>query len=152
MRLYKEEIIGGRHYSIKSSPVKDSNGEIYAAVEVFRDVTRERKLELDLINKNKKINKDLQFAKRIQEKILPRKGANDSLKLDYVYKPSEILSGDMFDMFNIDEDNVGIYISDVAGKGVAASMMTMFIRQSMRVMKDDIKSPSAALENCIGDL
>ena len=144
--IQKEEIIGGRHYSIKSSPVKDSNGEIYAAVEVFRDVTRERKLELDLINKNKKINKDLQFAKRIQEKILPRKGANDSLKLDYVYKPSEILSGDMFDMFNIDEDNVGIYISDVAGKGVAASMMTMFIRQSMRVMKDDIKSPSAALE------
>lgn len=143
--IQKEEKIYGNYYSVKSSPVKNARGEIYAAVEVFRDVTRERKLELELIGKNKKINRDLQFAKRIQEKILPKKGISESVKLDYIYKPSEILSGDMFDMFNIDDDNIGIYISDVSGKGIAASMMTMFIRQSMRVMKDDIKNPSDAL-------
>lgn len=143
--IQKEEEIYGKYYSVKSSPVKDFNGNIYAAVEVFRDVTRERKLEMELVGKNKKINRDLQFAKRIQEKILPRKGVSESVKLDYIYKPSEILSGDMFDMFNIDDDYIGIYISDVSGKGIAASMMTMFIRQSMRVMKDDIKSPSDAL-------
>ena len=143
--IQKEEKIDGNYYSVKSSPVKNSNGDIYAAVEVFRDVTRERNLERELIGKNKKINRDLQFAKRIQEKILPKKGVSESVKLDYIYKPSDILSGDMFDMFNIDEENIGIYISDVSGKGIAASMMTMFIRQSMRVMKDDIKSPSAAL-------
>ncbi len=143
--IQKEEKIYGKFYSIKSSPVKNSNGNIYAAVEVFRDVTRERNLEHELIGKNKKIHKDLQFAKRIQEKILPMKGESESVKLDYIYKPSEILSGDMFDMFNIDDDHIGIYISDVSGKGIAASMMTMFIRQSMRVMKDDIKSPSATI-------
>lgn len=143
--IQKEEEIYGKYYSVKSSPVKDFKGNIYAAVEVFRDVTRERKLEMELVGKNKKINRDLQFAKRIQEKILPRKGVSESVKLDYIYKPSEILSGDMFDMFNIDDDYIGIYISDVSGKGIAASMMTMFIRQSMRVMKDDIKSPSDAL-------
>lgn len=143
--IQKEEKINGNYYSVKSSPVKNTRGEIYAAVEVFRDVTRERKLELDLIGKNKKINRDLQFAKRIQEKILPKKGVRESVILDYIYKPSEILSGDMFDMFNIDSDHIGIYISDVSGKGIAASMMTMFIRQSMRVMKDDIKSPADAL-------
>lgn len=144
--IQKEEKIGSKYYSVKSSPVKDANGEIYAAVEVFRDVTRERKLEQELIGKNKKINRDLQFAKRIQEKILPRKGIEEGVKLDYIYKPSEILSGDMFDMFNIDDENIGIYISDVSGKGIAASMMTMFIRQTMRVMKDDINSPSDALK------
>lgn len=143
--IQKEEKINGNYYSVKSSPVKNFNGEIYAAVEVFRDVTRERNLERELVGKNKKINRDLQFAKRIQEKILPKKGISESVKLDYIYKPSEILSGDMFDMFNIDEENIGIYISDVSGKGIGASMMTMFIRQSMRVMKDDIKSPSIAL-------
>mgnify|MGYP003755883211 FL=1 len=143
--IQKEEFIKGNYYSVKSSPVKDCHGNIYAAVEVFRDVTRERKLEQDLIGKNKKMNRDLQFAKRIQEKILPKKGISEGVKLDYIYKPSEILSGDMFDMFNIDDEHIGIYISDVSGKGIAASMMTMFIRQSMRVMKDDIKNPSAAL-------
>lgn len=144
--VQKEEKIGDRYYSVKSSPVKNTKGEIFASVEVFRDVTRERKLEMELIIKNKKMNRDLQFAKRIQEQILPRKGESENIILDYIYKPSEYLSGDMFDMFTIDEDNVGIYISDVSGKGIAASMMTMFIRQTMRVMEDDIISPRRALK------
>ena len=143
--VQKEEVINGRYFSVKSSPVEDSNGDIFAAVEVFRDVTRERKLELELIEKNKKMSIDLGFAKRIQEKILPKKGKIDNLMIDYIYKPSEMLSGDMFDVFQIDEENIGIYISDVVGHGVAASMMTMFIRQTMRSIKIDILSPSIAL-------
>lgn len=143
--VQKEEIINGKYFSVKSSPVENSEGQIFAAVEVFRDVTRERKLELELIEKNKKMSKDLGFAKRIQEKILPKKGKIDNLMIDYIYKPSEMLSGDMFDIFSIDDENIGIYISDVVGHGVAASMMTMFIRETMRSIKDDILSPSIAL-------
>lgn len=143
--VQKEEIINGRYFSVKSSPVENAEGNTFAAVEVFRDVTRERKLELELIEKNKKMSKDLGFAKRIQERILPNKGRLGNLMIDYIYKPSEMLSGDMFDMFCIDDDNIGIYISDVVGHGVAASMMTMFIRESMRSIKDDILSPASAL-------
>lgn len=143
--IQKEEIINGKFYSVKSSPVRNTKGEIFAAVEVFRNVTRERKLELEVIGKNKKMNKDLQFAKRIQEKILPKRGIIENLSLDYIYKPSEMLSGDMFDIYNIDEDHIGIYISDVAGNGVAASMMTMFIHQVMRVMKEGTISPAKTL-------
>lgn len=143
--MQKEEVINGVHYSVKSSPVYDLDGNIRAAVEVFRDVTRERKLELELIERNKKMSKDLKFAKKIQEKILPKKGDVDNIRIDYLYKPSEMLSGDMFDIFNIDRDNVGVYISDVAGHGIGASIMTMFIRQTMRAIKDDILSPSLAL-------
>lgn len=148
--IQKEEVIGGKYYSVKSSPITNEDGDIFAAVEVFRDVTRERKLEIELIERNKKMSKDLEFAKRIQERILPRKGPLGSINLDYIYKPSEMLSGDMFDVFHINDDHIGIYISDVAGHGVSASMMTMFIRQTMRVMKADIVSPSQALTELHG--
>ena len=141
----KEEQINGRYFSIKSSPVTNSNGDVFAAVEVFRDVTRERKLESELILKNKKMSKDLHFAKRIQEKILPAKEIIENVSIDYIYKPSDLLSGDMFDMFQIDDEHIGIYISDVSGHGVAAAMMTMYIRQTMRSIIDDIISPSEAL-------
>lgn len=143
--IQKEEVINGRYYSVKSSPITNGDGEITAAVEVFRDVTRERKLELELIDRNKKMRRDLQFAKRIQEKILPRKGNIENINIDYIYKASEMLSGDMFDIFQIDEENIGIYISDVAGHGIAASMMTMFIRQTMRAIVADILSPEVVL-------
>ena len=143
--VQKEEKINGRYFSVKSSPVTNSEGIVFAAVEVFRDVTRERKLELELIEKNKKMSKDLGFAKRIQERILPDRDILDNIAIDYIYRPSEMLSGDMFDVFHIDDENIGIYISDVSGHGVAAAMMTMFIRQTMRSIKDDILNPSDAL-------
>ncbi len=144
--VQKEEIIKGQYYSVKSSPVKDQYGVISGAVEVFRNVTRERKLELELIERNKKISRDLHFARRIQERVLPKRGIVENLKIDYVYQASEMLSGDMFDLFYIDEANIGIYICDVAGHGIAASMMTMFIKQAMRSIKDEVLSPALALE------
>ncbi|RKD33923.1 SpoIIE family protein phosphatase [Thermohalobacter berrensis] len=141
----KEEKVGEKIFSVKSSPVKDENGEIYAAVEVFRDVTRERKLEKELIRKNEILNEDLRIARSLQSKIFPRKGNYDNINVDYIYKPSEMLSGDMFDVFHIDEEHIGIYISDVVGHGVSASMMTMFVRQTMRAVKDEYKAPAKAL-------
>ncbi len=142
--IQKEEMINGRFFSVKSSPVFDEDGSPIGAVEVFRDVTRERRLEIELIEKNKKMNNDLLFAKKVQERILPVKGEYEKFKIDYLYKPSEMLSGDMFDIFRIDDDNLGIYISDVAGHGITASMMTMFIRQTMRSLIF-IKSPAETL-------
>ncbi|NMB07509.1 MAG: SpoIIE family protein phosphatase [Tissierellia bacterium] len=144
--IQKEEVIMGKYFSVKSSPVLDEDGEVIAAVEVFRDVTRERKLELELIEKNTKMSNDLLFAKRLQNRILPKAGIYDNIKIEHLYKPCEMLSGDMFDVYYINEDNIGIYICDVVGHGVTASMMTMFVRQTMRAIKDDILSPSTALK------
>jgi len=143
--VQKEEKIMGKYFSVKSSPVSNSDGKVFAAVEVFRDVTRERRLELELIDKNKKMSKDLVFAKKIQEKILPNKGSIDNISIDYIYRPSEMLSGDIFDFFKLDDDNIGIYIADVSGHGVAAAIMTMFIRQTMRSIKDYKLTPAEAL-------
>lgn len=141
----KEEIIGDRIFSVKSSPVKDLNGNIYAAVEVFRDVTKERKLEREIVKKNEKMSKDLSFARTIQKKILPKRGTLGPLKIDYLYFPSEMLSGDIFDINKIDDNLIGIYISDVVGHGITASIMTMFIRQAMKSIKYDYLDPSEAI-------
>ncbi len=143
--VQKEERVGERVFSAKSSPVVDSDGNIYAAVEVFRDVTRERKLEKEIKEKNRKMSKDLCFAKKLQEKILPKKGRYRNVVIDHMYKPSELLSGDMYDVFYIDNENIGIYICDVVGHGITASMMTMFVRQTVRAIKDDCKNPGKIL-------
>lgn len=141
----KEEVIGDKIYSVKSSPVRDFDGNIYAAVEVFRDVTRERKLEMEIIKKNEKMSKDLKFARTIQKRILPKRGILGPLKIDYLYFPSEMLSGDIFDINIINENFTGVYISDVMGHGITASIMTMFIRQAMKSIKYEYLDPSEAI-------
>lgn len=128
--IQKEQKIKDRYYSVKSSPII-SNNEVIATVEVFRDITEQKKLEKDLSEKGREMQSDLLLAKRIQTKILPQRGNYGDVEVNYIYSPSEYLSGDIFDVFKIDEDNMGIYIGDVAGHGIASSLMTVFIRQTM---------------------
>lgn len=143
--LQTEEQIAGRDYSIKASPVYNEDGELIASIEVFRDVTRERELENALKRTSKEIEKDLIFAKKIQRQILPRKDQFNNITIDFKYRPSKYLSGDLFDIFDIDDENIGIYIVDVAGYGIAASMLTVFIRQTMYSVAKESKSPSEVL-------
>ncbi|NLY19923.1 MAG: SpoIIE family protein phosphatase [Tissierellia bacterium] len=143
--IQKEIVIRDKNYSAKASPIVNDSGEIIAAVEVFRDVTREKKLEKELLEKNKIINNDLALAKRIQNAILPSNDDLEGVSFDYIYKASNTLSGDIFDIYDIGKNCVGVYICDVAGHGVAAAIITMFIRQTMRTISHYGVSPSNTL-------
>lgn len=144
--IKKEEIVKDKIFSVVSSPIRDENGKIYCAVEVFRDVTEKKKMEKIILDQNLKMKKDLDFAKYIQQRIIPQDGTyNDMIRIDSKYIPSEMLGGDVFDIINIDEENIGIYMADVSGHGVTASMMTMFIRQTLKSLKKDALNPGYTL-------
>ena len=140
--LQRTAKIQGKDYSIKSSPIYNEDSNMIGSIEVFRDITREKVLETELTNRNKEIENDLIFAKKIQQRILPAKGDYGNLNIDYRYEPSKYLSGDLFDIFKLDDEHIGIYIVDVSGHGIAASMLTVFIRQTMYGISSSSNSPS----------
>lgn len=132
--MRKQYNFGNRTYMIVSSPLYDDDGEIEGSVEVFRDITNEVLLAEKIKEKNKKLNDDINFAKNMQKRMLPPRGMYNGVSIDYLYESSESLSGDFFDVFEIDENNTGIYICDVVGHGVTASLLTIFVRQSLRTI------------------
>lgn len=132
--LKKETKIKDKTYMVISSPMIDENGEIIGSVEVFRDITHEKELAKKISEKNKKMSEDIDFARNMQKRMLPPKGMYNGVNIDYLYESSEFLSGDFFDVFKIDANNVGIYICDVVGHGVTASLLTVFVRQSLRTI------------------
>ena len=145
--ITKEEIVNGRIYSVVSSPIRDENDQIYCAVEVFRDITEARAMEALILEQNKKMKNDLDFAKQLQHKILPaNKVYYEALKISSIYIPSEILGGDVYDVVEINEDHIGLYIADVSGHGVTSSMMTMFIRQTLKNLGKDAINPDVTLK------
>jgi sigma-B regulation protein RsbU (phosphoserine phosphatase) len=146
----KEEAVGSNVYSVASSPIMDDDEKICGAVEVFRDITREKTLEQSLMEQNKKLNANLCFAKMLQQRLLPEKGKyNDYLSIDYSYIPSEMLGGDLFDVFPIDDQQIAVYIFDISGHGVMSSMLTMFVRQTVRALAEEGRSPSMVLQGLL---
>lgn len=139
----QEEHIQGRTYSVMSSPIKDNNGNIIAVVEVLRDITEMKKLQKEIINQNQKLKSELNMAKKLQYSLLPKEITNDKIEFSYIYKPCDTLGGDFLDIFEIDKDHIGVYIADVSGHGVAASMLTVFLRSSI---DKTLISPAAALK------
>ncbi|QSX05317.1 SpoIIE family protein phosphatase [Sedimentibacter sp. zth1] len=130
----KEIKLSDKTYNVTSSPFTGDNGEVLAAVEVFRDITYAKRLTEELNYKNKVMTNDINFAKNMQKRMLPPKEIYNGLKIDHLYEPSDMLSGDMFDAFKINDEKTGLYICDVVGHGVSASLLTMFVRQSVRTL------------------
>lgn len=142
------QIINNKHYMVITSPVYDRYNGISAIVEVFRDINKEKELEKSLVEKNEKMNQDIEFAKRMQINMLPLKGIYNDLKIDYYYEPSELLSGDMFDVFKINRNYTGFYICDVVGHGISASMISMYVRQTVRA----ISKKKTDINDILGEL
>jgi phosphoserine phosphatase RsbU/P len=140
----KEEYIGDRIFSVLSSPVKDVNGEVIAVVEVLRDITQMKALQRKILEQYQKIQNDLNMAKRLQCSLLPQKVPDGKIKFSFLYKPCETLGGDFVDIFKVDDDHVGVYIADVSGHGVPASMLLVFLRSTIN---KKVLSPSEAMKD-----
>lgn len=135
-------------FCVENEILKIENSSEIFVVETLRDVTNERKYRHEIDNKNKRFLEDINFAKNMQNRMLPDKGMYNGLFINYIYHPSESLGGDVFDVYKIDSKNTGIYIADVAGHGVTASFLTMFVRQSIRT----ISKNKSNLNRIMGEL
>ena len=140
---YNKEIsVGSKVLAVISSPLKDEYGETRFIVEVFRDVTRLKNLQHTIIEQNNKFENDLDMAKMLQRKLLPSSSPNDKIIFNYLYKPCDMLGGDFVDIYNIGKDHLGVYIADVSGHGVSASILTVFLRSTI---SKRMTSPAEAL-------
>ena len=78
------------------------------------------------------IDQELRLAGRLQSDFLPRSLPQLApYTFATVYRPASWVSGDMYDVFRIDEHNIGVFMTDAMGHGIAAGLLTMFLRQAL---------------------
>ena len=87
---------------------------------------------------NRKLLDDLAYARDIQMAMLPKKLPNSSkTSFEACYFPAEQVGGDFYNVFQIEETKIGMYIGDVSGHGVSAAMLTVFLNQSIKTKKEN---------------
>jgi len=89
-------------------------------------------LHEQLIEK-KRLEGQLEVARQVQLELLPS-GDPELVGFDIsAYNfPTEEVSGDYYDWVRIYDDQIGLVIADVSGKGVPAAILMAFLRASLR--------------------
>jgi len=75
---------------------------------------------------HERIKRDLEAAAHIQQSLLPQDLPQiPGLIFSWVFDSCDEVAGDTFNVFRLDEENVGIYILDVSGHGVQAALLSV---------------------------
>lgn len=81
---------------------------------------------------NDAINRDMTMAMSMQQSLLPCVLTKyQGISIDWIYHPSTLLSGDIFNFFPLGEHHVGFYILDVVGHGIASAIQSSIISRSL---------------------
>jgi len=87
------------------------------------------------------LEKQVQLAGDVQQRMIPQHPPQmPGLDLASVYVPCYELGGDFFDFIPLQEDNLGLAIADVSGKGVPASLIMASVRAFLRAQVDNVYS------------
>jgi sigma-B regulation protein RsbU (phosphoserine phosphatase) len=97
----------------------------------LEEIVRKRTTDLEI--QNNYLQKEIEYAKGIQQSLLPSKNYKyENASFVSEYYPCEKLSGDFYDIYAIDDTHIGMYILDVSGHGISAALMTMFCNNFVR--------------------
>lgn len=80
------------------------------------------------------MERDLALAREIQERLLPeRMPEHDDVSIAALNDPSQLVSGDYYDVIETGDGRIGFLIADVSGKGVAASLLMSNLQAAVRM-------------------
>jgi sigma-B regulation protein RsbU (phosphoserine phosphatase) len=83
----------------------------------------------ELETANQRMLRDLEAAARIQQSLLPAAVPDHSqVRFAWCFRPCQELAGDLLGIVGLDSQNIGIYILDVSGHGVAAALSSVAVR------------------------
>ena len=102
-----------------------NENELETILFVGHDITEAKQIELEIQDKNRKIEDSINYAQRIQSSILPDiRTVRESLPKSFVYyKPRDVVSGD-FPWFFRRGDDIFIAAVDCTGHGVPGALLS----------------------------
>jgi phosphoserine phosphatase RsbU/P len=148
------------YVSTTKMPLRDPAGRIVGSFGISRDITPRKEAELALAErtrqlrtKNQQIEEELKMARELQQAMLPQRfpvvsidGVEDrALEFFSFYIPSGSVSGDFYDVVELPDMGMGMFICDVMGHDVRAALVTAMMRALVHDLSQAAKDPGELL-------
>jgi len=134
---------------------------VYYAIERKKTEEQLEQVARELRARDAQLTEDLQMARDVQQAMLPRQypvfpggvaQADSALRFTHVYRPSETLGGDFFNVLAVSDTVAAIFICDVMGHGVRSALITAIIRGLLEELKPIANEPGLLLTGLNHDL
>jgi serine phosphatase RsbU (regulator of sigma subunit)/pSer/pThr/pTyr-binding forkhead associated (FHA) protein len=120
--------------------------ELLAAVAMQAAVAIENAQLHEVAVREAAIKQDLALASKIQRGFLPDHGPDvDGYEFFSYYYPARTIGGDFFDYIPMPDGRIVIVLADVAGKGIAASLIVAKLASEFRICLLSEPTPEAAI-------
>jgi sigma-B regulation protein RsbU (phosphoserine phosphatase) len=94
-----------------------------------------------------KLDLDLELASNIQNLLLPsRFPETPNLEFAAHYTAAQKIGGDLYDVFPLQDNKIGVAIADVSGKGIAASIIMAICQTNLHHLSRSKNSPAEILK------
>ena len=105
-----------------------------------------RAANTELAHNNEQFVREMKLAQSVQLGFLPKSfPRQDKIVFDRYYLTCEMLGGDLFDVFTLDNDHVGMYMADVAGHGVSAALISGLLKMAVTSARESPGGEAGAL-------
>ncbi|MCL4439458.1 MAG: SpoIIE family protein phosphatase [Firmicutes bacterium] len=128
------------------TPLTRAGGKITGVLLLVEDITERKKVEEELLQKDRRIQKELQLASTIQSSLFPINLPQvPGVTLAATAVSANEVGGDYCDLFINKYNKLGIAIGDVMGKGVPAALFVAMTYAVVRNYALETEQPSAVV-------
>jgi phosphoserine phosphatase RsbU/P len=102
----------------------------------------------ELAQRERAIQKDLEAAQQLQAIIMPSEPPDiEGLDVGVVLRPARLVSGDLYDFFEYDDEHAMLAFGDSSGKGAAAALYGALFSGLLRSLAPRRRSPALLLKS-----
>jgi sigma-B regulation protein RsbU (phosphoserine phosphatase) len=131
----KDQLVGilsiGRRHARHEFSVRDK--EMLMSVAGQLALVIENSKLAERMVEEERTQRELAMASEVQQHLFPlRPPASPSLEMAYFCQPARTVGGDYYDFLVFDDEQIGIAVADVAGKGISAALLMSTVQATLR--------------------
>ena len=134
--MFKQMI---EHIKDSKNKLAESNNEITKYNDMLEKMVESNNLALKKAYKNivrRKVarEREMKMAMQLQKQLLISQNI-DSINMSIIYNPTDIISGDIYDISEIKKGHIRIFLADATGHGIQAALFATLLKTEYNNIK-----------------
>lgn len=131
----KDQLVGilsiGRRHARHEFSIRDK--EMLMSVAGQLALVIENSKLAERMVEEERTQRELAMASEVQQHLFPlRPPASPTLEMAYFCQPARTVGGDYYDFLAFEDEQIGIAVADVAGKGISAALLMSTVQATLR--------------------